>query len=83
MQDKLRKELLGLPTETPTMDELNSLPYLDAVVREIARVHPPVPETIRVAMKDDVLPLNSPITDKNGVVRDSLRFVHSDGFRIP
>ena len=83
VQDKLRKELLGLPTENPTMDELSSLPYLDAVVREIARVHPPVPETIRVAMKDDVLPLNTPITDKNGVVRDSLRYVHSDRIGMP
>jgi cytochrome P450 len=65
------------------MDELNSLPYLDAVVREIARVHPPVPETIRVAMKDEVLPLNTPITDKNGVVRDFLRYVGSDGIGMP
>ena len=34
MQKKLREELWTLETDTPTMDELSSLPYLDAVVRE-------------------------------------------------
>ncbi|KAI0822363.1 cytochrome P450 [Trametes gibbosa] len=31
VQKKLRDELLALQTDTPTMDELNGLPYLDAV----------------------------------------------------
>ncbi|KAF8131021.1 cytochrome P450 [Boletus edulis] len=33
-QMKLREELLSVDTETPSMDELMALPYLDAVVRE-------------------------------------------------
>ena len=35
------------------MDELNALPYLDAVVRETMRVHAPVPSSIRIATRDD------------------------------
>jgi hypothetical protein len=30
-QSKLRQELLTLSAENPTMDELNSLPYLESV----------------------------------------------------
>jgi len=57
------------------MDELNALPYLDYVVRETLRVHAPVPSTIRIAMKDDILPLNTPFTDKKGKVHDGIRHV--------
>ena len=54
------------------MDELNSLPYLDAVVRETLRLHSPVPFTIRVAMQDDCLPLSEPFVDRKGVTRHEL-----------
>ncbi|KAF9071151.1 cytochrome P450 [Rhodocollybia butyracea] len=50
VQDKLRDELLSVPTEQPTMEDLNALPYLDAVVRETLRVHSPAPESARVAL---------------------------------
>ena len=68
MQQKLREELLAVPTDTPTMEELNALPYLDLVVRETLRLHAPVTITSRVAMRDDVLPLSAPLTDKHGNV---------------
>ena len=55
------------------MDELNALPYLDMVVREALRLHCPVPSTIREAMADDVIPLNKPFVDKNGVTHDSIQ----------
>ena len=77
MQKKLREELWTLETDTPTMDELSSLPYLDMVVRETLRVHAPVPETIRVATKDDVVPLERPFTDKGGQVHSSVKYVYT------
>ena len=73
VQRKLREELLAFPTDTPTMDQLQALPYLDAVVRETMRVHAPVPNTIRVAMKDDIIPLNEPFVDRTGVTRTDIR----------
>ena len=73
VQDKLRKQLLTVGTDNPTMDELNALPYLDAVVRETLRVHAPVPSTMRVATEDDILPLGEPVKDKNGNVLNSIK----------
>jgi cytochrome P450 len=73
VQSKLRKELFSIETETPSMDDLVALPYLDSVVRETMRVHAPVPNTVRMAMKDDLLPLEKPFTDKHGVVHDGIR----------
>ncbi|KXN91971.1 hypothetical protein AN958_11031 [Leucoagaricus sp. SymC.cos] len=66
VQSRLREELLKVPTESPTMEELDALPYLDAVIREALRLHSPVPATIRYATKDDVIPLQNPIIDEDG-----------------
>ena len=71
-QRKLREELQKVSSDNPSMDELNALPYLDAVVRETLRVHPPVASTLRVAVKDDVLPLSQPYTDINGHVHSTV-----------
>ena len=57
------------------MEELSALPYLDAVVRETLRVHSPVPSTIRVAMEDDAIPLNTPFVDKNGKTQHGIRYL--------
>ncbi|CAL1713461.1 unnamed protein product [Somion occarium] len=35
--------------------------YLDAVVRESLRIHAPVTSTMRVALRDSVIPLSSPV----------------------
>ena len=75
VQTKLRDELLSVDTDTPSMDELMALPYLDAVLRETLRVYPPVPNTSRFAMKDDVLPVEKPYMDRYGVVRDTITYV--------
>ena len=40
------------------MDELNALPYLDAVVRETLRIHSPVPISVRMATRDDTIPVS-------------------------
>ncbi|EMD33504.1 hypothetical protein CERSUDRAFT_118078 [Gelatoporia subvermispora B] len=73
VQRKLREELFGLPTDLPTMDELNSLPYLEAVVRETLRLHAPVAQSGKQAMKDDIVPLSKAFTDTRGEVHDTLK----------
>lgn len=73
VQDKLRAELrkarihstAATPGEGPSLnlDALNALPYLDAVTREILRLRPPVPNTIRESSHDAVVPLAAPLKD--------------------
>ncbi|KAJ7159473.1 cytochrome P450 [Mycena filopes] len=82
-QTRLREELLSLPTDTPTLDELNSLPYLDAVVRETLRVHAPVAHVTRVAAVDDVLPLATPCFDAQLRALTSLHIPKGLNVRIP
>jgi len=82
-QTKLREELLKVPTDNPSMDELSMLPYLDAVVRETLRVHSPVPSTVRVAMEDDVIPLNTPFVDTNGRTQHGIKVSKGDTIFIP
>jgi cytochrome P450 len=72
IQDKLREELLGVSTATPSMDELNELPLLDAFLRETLRLYTPLVNTLRVAEKDDIVPLAYPITDGDGTVHNEL-----------
>jgi len=72
IQSKLRSELLEVSGDEITMDTLNSLPYLDAVVRETMRLHAPVPNSTRIVLKDDFIPLSAPIVGKDGKKSDSL-----------
>ncbi|KAL0574781.1 hypothetical protein V5O48_007173 [Marasmius crinis-equi] len=83
VQSKLRTELLSVPTDSPSMEELNALPYLDAVVREALRVLGPVPTTVRVATKDDVIPLRDPFVDRYGRERDVLEVKKGQEFILP
>ena len=49
MQTRLRDELAKFGPVDPTWDQLtDSLPYLDAIVHETLRVHPPAVEINRV-----------------------------------
>jgi cytochrome P450 len=52
------------------MDELNSLTYLDHVVREALRFHSIVPFLERTAIQDDIIPVETPYTDRYGHTRD-------------
>ncbi|CCM04150.1 uncharacterized protein FIBRA_06312 [Fibroporia radiculosa] len=83
IQQKLREELLSVPTESPSMDELNELPYLDAVIRETLRIHPPLDRTVRRSTKDDVIPLNTPYTDVHGQAQNSVRINKGCAILIP
>ncbi|KAH9847044.1 cytochrome P450 [Lenzites betulinus] len=83
IQSKLRYELLGLNTESPTMDDLVALPYLDMVVRETLRLHPPIASTMRVATKGDLIPLSTPYIDVDGQLCSSIRIAAGTPILIP
>ncbi|KAK1219452.1 hypothetical protein PQX77_017824 [Marasmius sp. AFHP31] len=69
-QDQLRKELLetknGQDAEWDDLMAADKYPYLDAVVHEILRLHPPLVETNRVSSEPDVIPLSTPLLTKHG-----------------
>ncbi|KAF7290984.1 hypothetical protein HMN09_01277100 [Mycena chlorophos] len=71
-QTKLRTELSSIDTDNPTLEELNSLPYLENVVRETLRAHTPLAVMQRTAMEDDILPLSKPITGRDGKIYSGL-----------
>lgn len=75
IQTRLRSELLAVPTDTPTMGELDSLVYLDAVVRESLRYHSVVEGIFRVASQEDVIPLGKPFMGRDGKMREVLQCV--------
>ena len=83
VQSKLREELRGVGTDTPSMDVLAALPYLDKVVKESLRLNAPVPMTERLSMKDDLIPVSKPYTDRNGVERDTIAIKKNDPIMIP
>jgi cytochrome P450 len=88
LQLQLRQELsaIGLSSslqdnEPLTADELSALeklPLLDAVVRESLRLHAPVPATIRIAERDDVIPVAGPYMDKHGAMHESIEVRKGD-----
>ncbi|KAJ7092281.1 cytochrome P450 [Mycena belliarum] len=82
-QTRLREQLLSIDTETPTLEELNSLPYLDCVVRETLRVHAPVQSSERVALADDIIPLVHPYTDMHGKTHDTIRVTKGTVIVLP
>ncbi|KAG2125601.1 cytochrome P450 [Suillus cothurnatus] len=72
VQTRLREELLAFGSD-PTYDQFKAnLPYLDAVVHEILRLHPPVGEFTRIAAADDVIPLSEPVHTDSGEMTDSI-----------
>ncbi|KAI0656511.1 cytochrome P450 [Cubamyces menziesii] len=83
VQTKLREELFTVHTDTPTMDELMSLPYLDMVVREILRLHTPITSTIRTANKCDVIPLETPFRGLDGRMHHSVEVPEGTIMIIP
>ena len=82
-QVKLREELLSVATNTPSMEQLNNLPYLDTVVRESLRVHSPAPITFRVAQEDDIIPLEIPFVDVDGKTQMEIKITKGDLVTIP
>ncbi|KAG0240450.1 hypothetical protein BGW41_006971 [Actinomortierella wolfii] len=59
IQTRLRNEVRQMFEEcdgTPSFDQLNNLPYLNAVVKESLRLWSPIPLNLRVSVHDDWLP---------------------------
>ncbi|KAN0121108.1 cytochrome P450 [Russula decolorans] len=80
---KLTAEARAYHTDTPSMDELNKMTYLDYATRETLRLHSPVPNTVRAPTKDTVIPLSEPFIDRHGVKRHELRVREGDMILIP
>ena len=77
VQDQLRDELTALRPDPLSQEDplgfLDLLPLLDAVVRETLRLHAAVPSTIRIATKDDLIPVNEPYKDKYGNIHNGIK----------
>ena len=56
--------------------------YLDAVVRETLRLHPPLSMVLRAAGKDGCIPLNTPFKDMKGMLHNEIRFAFSSFFML-
>ena len=75
VQTTLRAELRTCTTDIPTMDQLNALPYLEGVIREVLRLYAPVSSTQRIAAHDTEIPLQKPFKDGHGNLQSSIRCV--------
>ncbi|TDL25126.1 cytochrome P450 [Rickenella mellea] len=82
VQQKLRDEVVRRGRDL-AYDDVQKLEYLDAVVKEGLRLHPASPQTERVALKDDVLPLHTPIKTPDGKALTSLCIKKGQVFHIP
>ncbi|KAJ6615502.1 cytochrome P450 [Mycena sp. CBHHK59/15] len=83
-QDKLRKDVARFGGVDPTWDQLVSdLPYLDATVNEVLRLHPSLPGLLREAGTDDVIPLGTPIVTPSGETISSLTVAKGTTVLVP
>ncbi|EJD37728.1 cytochrome P450 [Auricularia subglabra TFB-10046 SS5] len=83
VQRKLRAELLDIGTDMPSLDELNSLPYLDHVARESLRLNGAVGYLGREVFEDDAIPLGAPMVDARGNTISQIKVQKGDGVLIP
>ena len=72
IQSRLREELQTLVNDNPTADELDSLTYLDHVLREALRYNTISAAYERVAVVDDVIPCETPYEDRHGNIRKEI-----------
>ncbi|EIN08194.1 cytochrome P450 [Punctularia strigosozonata HHB-11173 SS5] len=82
VQDKLRHEIQQYGQDL-SYDAVQKLEYLEAAVREGIRLFAASPQTDRVALKDDVLPLKSPVQLDDGSVVRSVYIKRGQIIQIP
>ncbi|KAI0642733.1 cytochrome P450 [Trametes meyenii] len=82
VQQRLRDEIRRVGRDL-SYDDIQRLEYLDAVVKEGLRLHPASPQTERVALRDDVIPLSKPIVKASGEIISSVRVRAGQVFHIP
>ena len=82
IQKRLKEELYSLHS-IEDVNMVDKLPYLDAVIQETLRLCPPAHSTIRVATKDDVVPLSYPMKLRDGVVVDKVPIRKGSYVHIP
>lgn len=78
-QAKLREECKDFVGEPSWDDFQTKLPYLDAVLKEVLRIHPAVPNLERVSDREDVIPLRNPIIGEDGRV---ITEIHIDAGQV-
>ncbi len=80
MQTKLRQEIYDMesavrargPNNPLSQNDVEQMPYLQAVIKETLRIHPALTHVFRGASRDDILPLSKPITTKSGNVLEAV-----------
>ncbi|TFK22368.1 cytochrome P450 [Coprinopsis marcescibilis] len=74
VQERLRQEVTEARAEGGDLayHELDTLPYLDAVCREVLRLHPVITFLLRTPTKDMTLPLHKPVTLADGSITDHI-----------
>ncbi|WVQ69800.1 uncharacterized protein L199_008020 [Kwoniella botswanensis] len=82
VQETLRTEISCYGDNLP-YEQIDELPYLDAVVKEVLRINPSLPGTVRQAQQDDVIPLSQPIKLTNGKIVSELKIRKGQLLHIP
>ena len=76
LQTELRREIRQARERKAgkelSYQDLQALPFLNAVLKETLRFAPVLPNIFRKNVEDDVLPLSQPVTLKSGQVVDRL-----------
>ncbi|KAI0089028.1 cytochrome P450 [Irpex rosettiformis] len=55
-----------------SVDDLESMPFLEALIKEVMRFHPIIYQLIRIAGQDDTLPLSEPLLTVTGEAIDEI-----------
>ncbi|KZT42791.1 cytochrome P450 [Sistotremastrum suecicum HHB10207 ss-3] len=85
VQSSLREELASFRSmdADDQTSFLDSCPLLEYVVKESLRLAPPVHSTIRMATKDDLIPVSRPVTMRDGTLATHIPIKKGSYIHIP